>query len=300
MYNKRVASARQVFLGNASVSVDDQTKLEKSFFKSISLPNGTHKTTAPHRLTDVDQITCNLLANRKAVRLLDVGISSGITTLELLNHFESRGIDVSGIGVDICIRAYLRSFLGIEVLSDPEGNVLQVATPFFARGRPHPSQESLQSKVLGLGIDLLESSLVRRGLLSSRRSRALKLVSPRLLDRNDFQIVEHDVALCMREWDDSFDLVRAANVLNVDYFSPSHVGKMVLNLASWLKEGGLLAICRTNATDGSNHGSFYCKQESPSRLQHVHRMGQGYELEYLIDELFCKAPQATNQREVMS
>jgi len=295
MSESRVASARQCFFGNVAISVDEQIKLEKSFFKSISLPNGTHKTTAPHRLRDVDEITCNLLGNKKTVRLVDVGISSGISTLELLNHLESRGIEVSGIGVDICIRAYLRSFLGMDVLFDREGNVLQVATPFFARGRPYRSMKSLRSRFLGLAMDLLESSLARRWLRSSRRSRALNLVSPRLLERNDFQVVEHDVALSMREWDNSFDLIRAANLLNVDYFSPTHIGKMVVNLTSWLNEGGLLVICRTDATDGTNHGSFYCKQGSPVRLQHVHRMGRGYELESFLIDLFCQGPQVTNK-----
>lgn len=285
MPNSRVATARQVFLGNMSVSLDEQVKLEKSFFKSISLPNGTHKTTAPNRLADVDQNTFNLLANRNTVRLLDVGISSGITTLELLNYFESRGVEVSGIGVDICVRAYLQSFLGMDILLDPEGNVLQVATPLFARGRPHPSQKSLRSKILGLGMDLIESSLARKLLKNLRRSRALNLVSPRLLERDNFHVVEHDVALFKPEWDESFDLVRVANVLNVDYFSPPYIGIILVNLVSWLKKGGLLAICRTNPVDGCNHCSFYSKGEATGRLQHVHRMGHGYELESLINDL---------------
>lgn len=287
MHCTRVASARQVLLRNRSVSSDEQAKLENSFFKSVCLPNGTHKTTAPGRLKDVDRIIHEHLEGEKSVRLLDVGISSGVTTIELLNYLESRGVQTRGIGVDISIRGFLTSFLWIDILCDPEGNVLQVATPFFARGRPHRSQTSISSKVLKLGMDLLESSPLKKRLLNSRRSRGLNLVSPLLLERGNFEVVEHNIALPMPEWEGSFDLIRVANVLNLDYFSPADIATMVENVTSWLKAGGLLAVCRTRANDGSNHGSLYRKQGSVPWLRHVDRFGEGYEIDEIIKTRLC-------------
>src|SRR5438445_13438428 len=142
MPSSRIASARQVFLRNRPASPDEQVGLEKTFFKSLSLPNGTHKTTAPARLQDVDRIICEQFENARAVHLLDVGVSSGVTTLELLDRFDRQGVRTSGVGVDICVRGVLCSAMGIDVLYDPSGKVLQIATPFFARGRPHRSQRS--------------------------------------------------------------------------------------------------------------------------------------------------------------
>jgi SAM-dependent methyltransferase len=294
MHRIRVASARQVLLGQRPISTEKLIKLERSFFQSVCLPNGTHKTTAPGRLKDVDQIIYEHLDNKKTVRLLDVGISSGITTIELLRHLESRHIQTYGTGVDISVRGYLTSILGVDVLRDPDGNVLQVATPFFARGRPHHSQKSIASKLLRLGMDLLESSLARKWLLNSRRSQCLNLVSPLLLGRRDFKVVEHDIAVPIPEWEASFDLIRVANVLNLDYFSPSAIAVMIENLASWLKAGGVLAICRTKASDGSNHGSLYQKQGSVPWLQHVCRFGQGHE----IDEMIKKRGLCDNRSKV--
>jgi hypothetical protein len=285
----RIASARQVLLRSHPVTRDDEVSLELSFFKSIALPNGTHKTTASARLADVDQLVCDCLESRRTIRLLDVGISSGVTTLDLLNRFESRGIQTSGVGVDICTRGLLASFLGLDVLYDTHGNVLQVATPFFARGRPHRSQRSLRSKLLGFGMDVLESALVGKWLRSGPRSLPLDLVSPRLLARANFSVVEHDIALARPEWDHSFDLVRAANILNLDYFSQSHILMMVTQLVAWLKTGALLLICRTSPTDGSNHGSVYLKQESAPYLKLAHRIGAGSELDPVISAL-CAEP----------
>src|SRR5947209_16147097 len=107
MVDARVASVLQVFVKEGSQLTRGESGLEDSFFKSLSLPNGTHKTTARARLTDVDQLTGELVSDRGAVRLLDVGISSGVTTLELIDRLESQGLRVGGVGIDICVRAFL-------------------------------------------------------------------------------------------------------------------------------------------------------------------------------------------------
>jgi hypothetical protein len=273
----QVASARQIFVDTRFSTTKDIVRLEKSFFKSICLPNGTHKTTAPARLCDVDLITATYLRGKNAVSLLDVAISSGVTTLELLDLLESRGFETSGIGVDICVRAILRSILGIDVLYDAEGNVLQVATPFFARGRPHHSQTSIRSRALRLAIKLLESQVVLGWMRKSPRSHQLDLVSPRLLARSRFEIVEHDIGIPHAAWDRSFDMVRAANILNSDYFSPDQINVMATNLRAWLKVGGLLVVCSTSAVDGCNHGMLYRKLDMVGNLEPLHQFGCGVE-----------------------
>jgi hypothetical protein len=283
----RVASARQVFFGGRPVPAEEQVRREVSFFKSIGLANGTHKTTAPGRLGDVDDLVCGHFKGRAAVRLLDVGISSGVTTLELLDRLEGQGTRAGGVGVDVCVRGEFCSFLGLDVLYDPEGRVLQVATPLFARGRPHHSLKSVPSKALRLGMDLLESAHVRKWLRGPRLSRPLHLVTARLSGRRGFEVVEHDVTLPRPAWDGSFDLVRAANVLNLDYFPPARLVTMVGNLTSWLELGGLLVLCRTSGDDGSNHGSIYRKRDGTPGLEHVERFGRGHELDPVIRETFC-------------
>jgi hypothetical protein len=290
MDGTRVASARQVFLRARPAPLDEQVRLENSFFKSICLPNGTHKTTARDRLADVDEVIGDHFRDSPSVRLLDVGISSGVTTLELIDRLEARGTRAGGVGIDICVRGFVWSFLGIDLLHDAEGHVLQVATPFFARGRPHRSQKSLRSRLLRLGMDVFEASPVPRWVARSRRSRPVSLVSPRLLGRGDFEVVEHDVARPMPAWEGTFDLVRVANVLNRDYFEPSHVVTMVKNLTSWLKVGGVLVICSTSAADGRNHGSFYHRRSAGPGLEPGHGFGQGYELEPVLHEAGCVRP----------
>ena len=98
MTSLRVASARQVFLRIPPAPAPDQDRMERTFFKSITAANGTHKTTAPNRLADVDRAVCDRLAGSPAVYLLDVGLSYGVTTIELLDALEGRGVGVTGVG----------------------------------------------------------------------------------------------------------------------------------------------------------------------------------------------------------
>ncbi len=286
------ASARRVLLQRESTSPDEQEALEKSFFKGLCLSNGTHKTTSPCRLVDVDARLCRLLPPRGTVHLLDVGISSGVTTLELLDRLEGLGHRVTGVGVDIRIDAYLRCWLGIDMLYDRDGHVLQVAVPFFAKGRPDHPPSSTRAKLLHGVLTVAERLLVRRWLGLPGSSRPVMLVSPRLLDRAGFRVIEHDVSNPMPGWADSFDLIRAANVLNLSYFGPRPLVRMVEHLTTWLKDGSLLVICRTDGTDGSNHGTIFRKQGTPPVLHPVQRIGRGSELEPLLQEkaIACSAP----------
>jgi hypothetical protein len=279
MTHTPVTSARQIFFGSRAATAEEDVRREKSFFKSLCLPNGTHKTTAPGRLHDVDRLTAEGLAGRESVAVLDVGISSGVTTLELLDHLENRGLATRGVGVDICVRAALHSVLGLDVLYDAGGRVLQVATPLFARGRPDRSQTSLRSRALWTAMRVLELPPMR-AVVRTRRGRPIDLVSPRLSARRGFAVVEHDIARPRAEWDQAFDLVRAANILNSSYFPPDQIAVMLTNLTAWLRVGGLLVVCSTSAADGSNHGGLYRKLDPAGRVERVQRLGGGFEHEF--------------------
>jgi hypothetical protein len=277
----RVASARSVFSANESTPAEELVALERNFFRSICLPNGTHKTTSPSRLHDVDQVLGECLPVGAPIHLLDVGISSGVTTLELLDSIESQGHEVTGVGVDIRLHAYLKSWFGLDILHDADGHVLQVATPFFAKGRPDHPLLTARSRALQVFLNSVERHVVRRWLRSLEASTRITLVSPRILHRRGFRIVEQDIAKPIPEWAESYDVVRAANILNRSYFAPEVLARMVANLAACLRAGGLLVVCRTKE-DGTNDGTIFRKQSAPSAFLPIRRVGLGSEIEPLL------------------
>ena len=174
--------------------------------------------------------------------------------------------------------AKLQSLLGLDLLFDSKGNLLQVATPLFARGRPESTQTSLMGKLLARGMDILESRLVQRLLVNTRTTKAVRLVTPRLLRHDSFRVVEHDLVNPMPGWVQTFDLIRIANVLNLSVQSQACLRTALKNVAVWLKDDGYLVVCRTGETDALNHGTVYCKRQSRPGLILVQRIGAGSEL----------------------
>ena len=78
-----------------------------------------------------------------------------------------------------------------------------------------------------------------------------------------------------------FDAIRAANILNLAYFSEAKLRAALDNLVGMLKgPGSFLILCRTH-DDGSNHGAMFRLNENGT-LDAVLRVGDGSELEALV------------------
>ena len=241
--------AREFFFPPRSLGAAEQTDVETRFFRFLHLPNGTFKTTYANRLPDVDAALCDLLAAdvppSAPVRLLDVGVSSGMTTRELLEAMEARGLARKAVAVDISVNAYLRRVFGVaDVLCDPDGHVLQLALPgAVAKGRPHDTATPARAGLQRL-FELAES--VIGGAEGARRGTPVQLISPRLTQRSDVTVVEHDLTRHRPAWDGAFDVVRAANILNHDYFDESTLTRMIAYLRGYLRPGGIMVIVRTH------------------------------------------------------
>ena len=279
----KVPTAREFFFPSRALSPAEQVDVETRFFRLLRLPNGTYKTTYADRLPDVDAALCDLLlasgAPTAPVRLLDVGVSSGMTTLELLQAMEARGIPRHATAVDISVNAYLHRAFGVaDLLVDPSGRVLQIALPFAAKGRPHDPQGSLPRRLLQSAVEMAERWV--GGPNRARMGRALQLISPRLRERTDVTVVEHDLTRHNPTWDAQFDVVRAANILNLDYFDPQTLGRMVDYLRRALRPNGILVIARTLDDTRTNHATFF-RATADGGLEPIHRIGDGSEIERL-------------------
>ena len=279
-----IPSAMEVYFPDAVYSEETKSLLEERFFRMICLPNGTYKTTAAHRLCDIDKALCQCLEDRpKGLNVLDVAVSSGVTSLELLDALAQQGFNPRLTAADLTIHATLgRLPYGIEILCDSKGRILQLARPPFVKGRPHEPFRSFRRAALQGFITLLES-LIRVGILRQIDSKEITLVSPRMLNKAGITITEHDLNEDRPEWHAQFDVVRAANILNDTYFSRAVLRRMFNYLCLYLKPNGLLVLSRTMENDNSTHGTIFALS-ADGKLCVVRRIGEGSDLEYLIDE----------------
>ncbi len=278
-------SAREVYFPDTVNSEEASAMLEERFFRIIRLPNGTYKTTAADRLTEVDTALCQCLKDAtKNLNILDVGISSGVTSLELLDALTQQGFQPHLTVSDLTIHTVLKRLPGgLDVLCDSKGHILQLALSSVVKGRPHDPFLSIRRAVLQLAIVLLES-LIKMGIFQKVDAKAVTLISPRLLNKPKITIVEHDLNDNKPEWQVQFDVVRAANVLNEAYFSRLVLKRMLAYLLSYVKPNGFLVLARTRESDNSTHGTIY-KISTDGKYCVVCRIGDGSELEDIMQEL---------------
>lgn len=283
-----VPTARSLLLGPLLEPVVQEER-EAAFFRSIWLENGTSKTTVSHRLDDLNALLLSLLPDARPLRVMDVAVSSGVTTLELLNTLEAAGVQCDITGGDKSLTALLITIgNSLAVLVDRNGCPLQF--DIFNHAVPNPpggrnlvrywAPLFLLKTLKWLCFDRVRSncdsarpsSWQRLGV----RCRSLALISPRLKSRPNLTLIDDDI-LTNRAVRNSFHVVRAANILNKAYFDDRVLHDILLNLHSRLLSQGLLVVCRTEE-DGTNHGTIF-RENGNGQFDVAARLGHGSEIE---------------------
>jgi hypothetical protein len=226
---------------------DPSPEIERRFFAKVRLPNGTWKTTYPKRLDDVNSRLLELLPQGRELELMDVAVSSGISTLEWDEQLGASGARYRLVAGDIYPDGRLASWGSwFAVLFDGSGRepLLLELGPLTL---PVYSARRLARLVRPLLIPVLR--------LLARRSRPVPLVSPQLRRHGEIEVVRDDVTVPGR-FAESFDAIRAANLVQPAYFDERTLRTIVANLRDRLREGGLLVLCRT-AEDGANRATIF-------------------------------------------
>lgn len=291
--DSRVPTASELYLSALMPDDEKQEILERNFFSSIRLKNGTYKFTYPHRLDDLNDLVSRFLPMNRPLKIMDVAVSSGVSTLEWMNHLGQAGIEHHMTAGDLTVKAFLISVgKHLRVLLDSTGYPLQ----FDVRGKAIPNPPGKRNLVRYF-LPLLSIKTALRVCLPSIRESAAKiedeqsvsrlgincrsitLVSPRLARPANLTIIEDDI-LGNEGLQNAFHLLRAANILNRCYFDDRTLVEILNRLRSRLMPAGLFVVCRTNER-GENHGTVFALNED-GRFEVRARIGDGSEIEDLI------------------
>lgn len=283
----RIPTARELFLSRAPLDPATREEREHAFFRAITIRNGTHKTTYARRLDSANAVVNELLPRDRVLEIMDVAISSGVTTLEWMDAMQKAGVNFRMTAGDVCVHGFLLSFgRWMNVLVDETGHPLQF--DLFGRGIPYPI--GVRRSVLCPPLLLLAHTCrwTLPALLPSLRRGAtpVPLVSPELTNRS-VRVVEDDL-LADAAFPNRFDVVRAANVLNRNYFSEEALARMCANLHARLRREGLLVVCSTDDR-GVNHGTVF-RPNATDQLEVAARIGDGSAIEQLVLEAHRVAP----------
>ncbi len=268
-------------------------ELEKVFFTTLGLPNRTYKTTYHRRLDDLNALVAGYLPAARPLEVMDVAVSSGISTVEWLDALQSAGIECQMTAGDLSVNAFLIS-LGhpMRMLVDRSGHPLQLEVRGHAIRTPLRRRDAVR---YALPMALLRRATRRllpdlaelRGMEVLERRfgpwpltcRPLKLVSPSLVGRHGLEVVEDNILL-NKKYVHCFHVLRAANILNDSYFAPDILSAMVANLRTRLRDGGLLIVCRTDS-QGHNSGTLFSLDADRS-FRVLARLNEGSDIESLV------------------
>ena len=258
---------------------------EAAFFSAIRLPNGTFKTTCAGRLDDFNQIISAALCRTSAARdgqlqLLDVGISSGITSLEWAKAIEPLGRDFHLVATDLTATASLHRYgKWFHALVDEHGTPLQYHIfGKTVRGWYYPD-DFRRLKIWPIRLAELSHLLLNKtgwGVIDT-----IPLVVSGVLMNPAIEVCSDDIFRDDSAYRGRFHVIRVANILNRVYFSEDKLAVGVTNLSHRLREGGILAVCRT-MSDGSNHGSLL--QLTRGRLAKIEQFGNGSDVDFMWEQ----------------
>lgn len=225
--------------------------------------HGTRKDTFTARFQDLDPLVVRVLdevaQSRTPLRVHDVGVSSGNTSLELLHALEEADLDIRLTVSDRFCRLWVqRGFVGS--VYDP--------TERFVEGWVGPLAADPSDRLVTVPVTVLLGRLLR-GLRPRRSStaREVLLFVPELRRRIEAGLVRHaDYDVLRPTLDRAYDFVRCMNVLNRVYFEPDSLRLGIAGLGRMLAEGGVLLLGRTEVDSGRHLASFYRRQDDELHL----------------------------------
>ena len=262
---------RLVRLDMQAISLMKDPETIDRAFSDIDLLSGVSKQTNKDRFASVDGLSLQHIENRSLSRIHDVGVSSGITSLELRRQLAAVGFSGDMFISDKFARFYInRRWLSTDVYDAERKLVCAYCGPFVGDSEDtwkFPVSKYLYRRAAGRSFD------------DSARQDFL-LLHPDVLEAIEEGLLHFiDYDAFRDEQENAFDFVRCMNLLNRGYFPTESLENGLRALYRSLTVGGILQIGRTHL-DGDNHVSFY--EKAAGGFQPVDSVGDGSEIDQLV------------------
>lgn len=259
---------------------------EAAFFASIRLRNGTYKTTDHHRLDDLNEMVIGewKKLGSKPSQIMDVGVSSGISSLEWADALTRAGVEAKILASDLCMRgSLLRLLPGYDVLLDRDGRVLQhIVANRPVRWYLNGPRDFLK----GTGFVVAALNALAGALLPLANARGeakdILLVDPHARDDARLSFADDDIlAPNPAQLRRRFNAIRVSNLLNHGYFNDAQLLGAVGNLRDRLVGAGSFLIVNRTLADGTNHGTLF-RLNDANEFEAVARLREGSEIESIV------------------
>ena len=279
----RVIPVPEYLAARATGSLDGQA----AFYKTLFLRNGVSKLTAEHRLDDLLPLLVKHAPSVRddSFRVLDVGCSAGVSTVELHSALIAAGLPACTTGTDLILHAdYVVDSSGVGVLFDPDGAFIQIdigrwATPWIWRRRDWVFRPllSFRARQLAAGhLGKFQRALHEAVPGYSHHAVPLTATTAEMAAGVRFQAEDIGSPTVTGP----FAIIRAANILNRGYFDSKAIRHMGELLTARLIDGGLLAVVRSEPVTNVNRGTIF--RRGRCGLEIVENLNGGSEVADLL------------------
>jgi SAM-dependent methyltransferase len=272
--------------------VERRMDIQRAFYAGLLLRNGVRKTTDAHRVDDLFPLLVKRAApiDQRPLRVLDVGCSAGVTTVEIHQFLVDCGISCETYGTDLLLYAdHVASEDNVAILFDRDRNVLQIEIGSWASPWKFRKQDLLlRPHLCFLASQVAKNQVVRFRMALDTPCQGLRVTRVPLLasvvdSQPDVQFKEEDILEPMIQG--TFGVIWAVNLLNLGYFAPDDIRSMVRVLTRRLFPGGLLIVSRTEPPGNTNHATLfrYCD----GKLVAEEHLNRGSEIEDIVLSADC-------------
>ena len=263
-------------------------KLSDEFYKILTdlKVDGVWKKTQNYRLNIADEKLLETLKSmpNKQLDFLDVGCSDAITTVNFVMQAKSKlSVLVKPVMMDKNFSIVRQRKLGIKFYRTKYGK------PFFIQlgwvGLMLEESCCREAIIFNPIVHMLNRLIKKHMPLQSvNRSDLINLISPVARGISNSVFFEGDVLHNQKSFIDSFDVIRASNILNLGYFSKEQLLMAISHLKVYLRESGLLLISRNTNAGGNEteHGTIWKKHGK--QLVAVTDFGCGSEIRHIVEK----------------
>ena len=208
--------------------------------------------------------------------VMDIGLSSGATTLEWMREFDHRKLPVSMIATDLVMNVYVCLLSkNVRALTESNGHLLQIeifgkSVYTYSRRRDYYTAGLIWRRAL--------CATVRSRLGSCVRDGPYNLVTPALRGQDRIALLKDDIfAPTPRQLLGRADVIRAANFIQRGYFSDAAISRSIRTIRNRCRGAGSLVIISRNRPERFDGTIF--RLTKVGRFVVEARLGAGSEVE---------------------
>ena len=285
--------------------VDDIDRLgrpavREALFERIVDARGAFKRTYRDRFAEFDRTLLEVwrthAVTERPVRVLDVAVSDGSTSLGLIEAFDAAtGGDFRFTATDLDGR-YLRLWRNDAperrvILSD-RGEIVQIVLPPFLFTRRESRYLFPVNRLLRPAAQRFAERLIEA---RSRGDGSIGTAEILLFNPDFKRVLESDRRVAFQSWNilepwrgEPVHCLRAMNILNPGYFDAAEMRRALRHLLGAVTSGGIIAI-GSNEGAGSAVDGIVCRREG-DRLRPLAATGNGFRAPAALESVVLPTP----------